>query len=267
MNSPVTIRQLPKDDAIALGAMAMFGEKYGDTVRVVSMGGTDAGSKKEFSLELCGGTHVARTGDIGFFRILSESAVAAGVRRIEALAGMAAVEYSQKQSQTIQKIADALRVNSEDLASRVEQLAEDRKRLERELAELKRQMASGGGGSSGLADYKEISGIKFSARQVEGIPARDLKAVADSIKSKMGGSGIVAVATSDEGRASIVVSVSSDLTARYSAVDLVRLATPILGGSGGGGRADMAQGGGADASKIAEALIAIETALQQKQAA
>ena len=266
-NTPVITRVLPKDDAIAMGAMAMFGEKYGDTVRVVSMGGVDASVGREYSIELCGGTHVARTGDIGFFRILSESAVAAGVRRIEALAGMAAVEYSQKQSQTIQKIADALRVNSDDLASRVEQLAEDRKRLERELAELKRQMASGGGGSSGSADYKEISGIKFSARHVDGIPARDLKAVADSIKSKMGGSGIVAVATSDEGRASIVVSVSADLTARYSAVDLVRLATPILGGSGGGGRADMAQGGGADASKISEALNAIEAALKQKQAA
>ncbi len=264
-NSGVTTRLLPKDEAVALGAMAMFGEKYGDTVRVIAMGGTDAGETKEFSLELCGGTHVARTGDIGYFRVLSESAVSAGVRRIEGLAGDAAIAYTQQEHNILQSIADVLKVPVADLPSRVSQLAEDRKKLERDLSDLRRQMASGGSGSA-PSDIKEISGIKFSAKKVDGIPARDLKSIADNIKSKMG-SGVIVVATSDEGRASIVISVTPDLTARVSAVDLIRVATPILGGQGGGGRPEMAQGGGPDADKIHDAFTAIENALKQKQAA
>lgn len=265
-NTTVSTRLLPKDDAVALGAMAMFGEKYADTVRVIGMGGVDPGAKKEYSLELCGGTHVSRTGDIGFFRVTSESAVAAGVRRIEGLAGGAAIAYTQAENKILQGIADTLKVPVPELQNRVQQLAEDRKRLERELSDLKKQMASGGSGGGSSPDVKDVGGIKFSARQVDGIPARDLKSIADTIKSKLG-SGVIAVATSDEGRASIVISVTPDLTARVSAVDLIKLATPILGGQGGGGRPEMAQGGGPDAGKIADAFAAIENALRQKQAA
>ncbi len=267
-NSDVTIRLLPKDDAIALGAMAMFGEKYGDTVRMVAMGGADKGSSKEFSLELCGGTHVRRTGDIGFFRIISESAVSAGIRRVEALAGEAALLHANGERRLLQSIADTLKAPNSELADRVAQLADDRKRLERELSELKRQVAAGGGGGkSAASESKDLGGVKYTGKQVDGIAARDLKSVADSIKAKLGESSIVAIACADEGRASIVVAVSQDLTAKFSAVDLVRLVTPILGGSGGGGRADMAQGGGSDPTKIPDALTAIESALKQKQAA
>jgi alanyl-tRNA synthetase len=259
-NTPVTTRLLPKDEAIALGAMAMFGEKYADTVRVVAMGGVDGGSGKEYSIELCGGTHVRRTGDIGLFRIVGESAVAAGVRRIEAVAGQAALSLTQHERGLLESMAQHLKIGVADLPGRVAQLADDRKKLERELAELKRHVASGGGGNAVGLDVKTISGIQFSAKHVPGIPARDLKSIADTIRGKIG-SGVIVVASSEEDRASLVVSVTADLTGRVSAVDLIRLATPILGGQGGGGRADMAQGGGPDIGKIDDAFLAIEQAV------
>jgi alanyl-tRNA synthetase len=258
-NTPVTTRILPKDEAIALGAMAMFGEKYADTVRVVAMGGVDAGATKEYSVELCGGTHVKRTGDIGLFRIVGESAVASGVRRIEAVAGQAALALTQHERGLLESMAQQLKISVADLPTRVAQLAEDRKRLERELSEAKRQMAAGGGNAT-AGDVKTVSGMQFSAKHVPGLPARDLKSVADSIRSKIG-SGVIVVASSEEDRASLVVSVTADLTGRVSAVDLIRLATPILGGQGGGGRPDMAQGGGPDVAKINDAFAAIEEAL------
>lgn len=260
-NTPVVTRLLPKDEAIALGAMAMFGEKYADTVRVVAMGGVDADSTQEYSIELCGGTHVRRTGDIGLFRIVSESAVAAGVRRIEAVAGQAALALTQYERGLLETMAQQLKISVADLPTRVAQLADDRKRLERELSDAKRQMATAGSGDGKAAAIKDVGGIKFSASHVAGIPARDLKAVADSLRQKLG-SGVIVVACSEEERASMVISVTADLTGRVSAVDLIRVATPILGGHGGGGRPDMAQGGGPDAAKIDAAFAAIEDALK-----
>jgi alanyl-tRNA synthetase len=201
---------------------------------------------------------------IGAFRILSDAAVAAGVRRIEALAGSAAEAFSQIQDKTLQQLAALLKVAPDAVPARVEQLVEERKKLERELSDVKKKMATGGSGP-GASDFKDIGGIKVSAKQVHGIPARDLKSVADTMKQKMG-SGIVLIAGVDEDKASLVISVSQDLIARISAVDLIKIGTPILGGAGGGGRPEMAQGGGPDIDKIDAAFKAIEQAIAGKAA-
>jgi alanyl-tRNA synthetase len=238
-----------------MGAMALFGEKYGEEVRVVSMGEGE-GNKAAWSIELCGGTHVRRTGDIGYFRILSESAVAAGVRRIEAVTGAFAEAVVAETQRRLNDVAGALRASPADVAERVGALVEDRRKLERQVVELQRKLATGGGG----AEVEQVNGVRFAARNLGEVPARDLKGLADAIGRQIG-SGVVALVSTAEGKASIVVGVSPDLTERFSAVDLVRTASAAVGGKGGGGRPDMAQAGGPDGGHADAALAAIRGAL------
>jgi alanyl-tRNA synthetase len=254
-NSEVTTRLMTPTAAVELGAMALFGEKYGDEVRVVMMGAPE-GNKLAWSIELCGGTHVRRTGDIGYFKILSETAVAAGVRRIEAVTGAAAEAVVAETQHRLNDVAGALRVAPAEAADRITALIEDRRKLERQVTELQKKLATGGA----AAEIEDIGGVKFSARNLGEVPARDLKGLADAIGKQMG-SGVVALVSTAEGKASIVVGVSPDLTGRISAVDLVRAASAAVGGKGGGGRPDMAQAGGPDASRADAALAAVRTAL------
>jgi alanyl-tRNA synthetase len=245
------------DAAIAEGAMALFGEKYGDEVRVVAMGRNRHGASRPiYSLELCGGTHVARTGDIGLVKVTAESASAAGVRRIEALAGPAARSYLEEQDRRVQAAAMALKTTPQELLPRIESLIEDKRRLERELAEARKALAMGGG-ARGEEGISEVNGIKLMTRVLRGIDPRDMKGLVDEGKAKLG-SGIVAlIGLNDEGRAGLIVGVTDDLTSRFNAIDLVRAGSALLGGKGGGGRPDMAQAGGPDSSKAEEALAAI----------
>jgi alanyl-tRNA synthetase len=264
-NAEVATRLMTPDRAIEAGAMALFGEKYGDEVRVVSMGeDRDDHETHPFSVELCGGTHVRRTGDIGFFKIVSESAVASGVRRIEAVTGAAAETYIGQEEELLQQAANALRTSAAELPARLTALLEERKKLERELSEARRAAASGGGAQKSVA--KDVGGIKFAARAVENVPAKELKSLADDLKREVG-SGVVALVGSADGKASIVVGVTEDLLQRFNAVDLVRLGAEALGGKGGGGRPDMAQAGGPDPSRAPAALAAIERAVAEKAVA
>jgi alanyl-tRNA synthetase len=264
-NSPVTTRLMAVDDAIASGARALFGEKYGDEVRVVAMGqnpdGT-GGNTMGWSVELCGGTHVRRTGDIGLVSVVAEAGVAAGVRRIEALTGAAARKAARHLGELAKTAAAELKAPLEELPARVAQVMDERRKLERDLSDAKRRLAMGGGGKVDAADgVRTVGDVKFLARAVEGIDLKDLRSLADEGKKQVG-SGIVAiVGKSDDGKAGIVVGVTADLTARFSAVDLVRKGAEALGGKGGGGRPDMAQAGGPDGSKADAALAAVEAAL------
>ncbi len=253
-NLEVATRITTPDAAVKEGAMALFGEKYGDEVRVVSMG---SGADK-VSVELCGGTHVKRTGDIGSFRILSEAALAAGVRRIEAVTGMPALAYAQSRDDLLAKTAESLKAPVADIPARVQALIDERKKLERELSDLRKKLAAGG--TSGDNGAKKINGVSFVGRVLSGIPAKELKGMADEIKKQIG-SGVVALVCTDNGKVSIVVGVTNDLTAKINAVDLVRLGAAAADGKGGGGRPDMAQAGGSDVSKTAEVLSVIEKAL------
>jgi alanyl-tRNA synthetase len=219
------------------------------------MGAPD-GNKSAWSIELCGGTHVRRTGDIGYFKIVSESAVSAGVRRIEAVTGAAAEAVVAQTAGRLARAAAELKTSPADVADRVAALLEDRRKLERQLAELQKKLATGGGG----AEVEQINGIKLAARNLGDVPARELKSLADAIGQQLG-SGVVALVSTAEGKASIVVGVSKDLTSKVSAVDLVRAASAAVGGKGGGGRPDMAQAGGPDATQADGALAAIRTAL------
>ncbi|MCW5773789.1 MAG: alanine--tRNA ligase, partial [Rhodospirillaceae bacterium] len=271
-NGEVSTRLMTPDEAVKAGALALFGEKYGDEVRVVAMGvdtapSADGGKPKPFfSTELCGGTHVRRTGDIGLFKIVGESAVAAGVRRLEVLTGPAAEAYIAEEEKALKAAAAALKTSAAELPDRVVSLLEERKKLERELADARRALAMGGGsGKSGGDEAKSVNGIKYAARSLADVPAKDLKPLADELKKKLG-SGVVAVISAVEGKASIVVAVTEDLTKRVSAVDLVRIGSAALGGQGGGGRPDMAQAGGPDPSKADAALAAIEQALAERAA-
>jgi alanyl-tRNA synthetase len=263
-NGEVTTRLMSVDEAIEEGAMALFGEKYGDEVRVVSMGvdPTGGGNRPVFSMELCGGTHVRRTGDIGLVHIVAQSASAAGVRRIEALAGEAALRHLADQSERLAEASDLLKVLPAEVPRRIESLLEERKRLERELAETRRQLAMAGGAKGApAAEPIDVGGVKFMGRVVEGVEPKDLKALADQGKKAVG-SGVVAfVAVAEDGKAAVVVGVTDDLTRRYSAVDLVRAGSSALGGKGGGGRPDMAQAGGPDGSKAEQAVEAIRSAI------
>ncbi|MBC7951512.1 MAG: alanine--tRNA ligase [Rhodospirillaceae bacterium] len=256
-NRDVGTKLMTPDEAIKAGAMALFGEKYGDEVRVVAMGGDDTGL--HFSVELCGGTHVRRTGDIGGFKIVSESAVAAGVRRVEAVTGGAFVAWAEEQEELVARSASALKSAPADIPARIAQILDDRRKLERELAETRKQMATGGGGGGGAAT-KVVNGITFAGRVLENVPAKDLKGMADEIKKQIG-SGVVALLSTDGGKVSLVVAVTEDLTAKISAVDLVRVGSEAVGGKGGGGRPDMAQAGGPDASQAQAAIDKIEAAL------
>ena len=262
-NDQVSTRLMTVDAAIAEGAMALFGEKYGDEVRVVSMGRNEHGAGRPiYSLELCGGTHVSRTGDIGLVKVVGESAVAAGVRRIEALAGSAARAYLEEQDRRVQAAAAALKAPASEIVTRIESLMDERRKLERELAEAKKQLAMGGGAKGGGDEgISEVNGIKLMARVVKGISPNDMKGLVDEGKARLG-SGIVAlVGLNDEGRAGLVVGVTNDLVSRFSAIDLVRAGAAVLGGKGGGGRPDMAQAGGPDGAKAEEALAAVKAAL------
>jgi len=261
-NEAVVTRLMDPDSAVEAGALALFGEKYGDEVRVVSMGEQeDLGH--HYSTELCGGTHVRRTGDIGLFKVIGESAVAAGVRRIEAVTADGALAYFEGRDQALKGAAEALKVKPEDVPTRVEALIEERRKLERELSDARRKLALGGSGGNGAAaapDVKEVNGIKFAPRVLDGVPAKDLKGMADELKKSLG-SGVVALISVTEGKANVVVAVTEDLTGRLNAVDLVRVGSAAVGGKGGGGRPDMAQAGGPDGDKAAAAVDAIAAAL------
>ena len=263
-NRPVTTRLMAVDDAIASGARALFGEKYGDEVRVVSMG-QGSGNTMGWSVELCGGTHVRRTGDIGMISLVGESGVAAGVRRIEALTGRAARKSANKQLQVVKAAAAELKVPLEEMPARIGALLDERKKLERDLSEAKKKLAMGGGAgakTSGQAgDVRQVNGVKLLARSVSGIDLKDLRSLADEGKRQVGSGVVVIVATAEDGKAGIVVGVTDDLTERFNAVDLVKKGAEALGGKGGGGRPDMAQAGGPDGSKAEDALKAIEAAL------
>ncbi|KAB0680859.1 alanine--tRNA ligase [Aureimonas leprariae] len=269
-NAPVETRLMAVDDAIALGAMALFGEKYGDEVRVVSMGNArEDTAKAAYSIELCGGTHARATGDIGLVHVVSESAVGAGVRRIEALTGEGVRDYFNEQDARVRRVAAALKVQPADVAERVEALVEERRKLEREVAELRRKvaLAGDGAGAGGGAAPREIGGVSFVGRVLEGVAAKDLKGLVDETKASLG-SGIIAFAGVADGKASVVVGVTPDLTARFDAVELVRRASAAIGGKGGGGRPDMAQAGGPDAANASAAIAAVEEALgRQAEAA
>ncbi|MGO4558893.1 alanine--tRNA ligase [Rhizobiales bacterium 3FA27D7] len=263
-NSPVTTRLMSVDDAIAEGAMALFGEKYGDEVRVVTMGTGLHGAKanRPYSVELCGGTHVKATGDIGLVRIVSDSGVAAGVRRIEALTGEAARRHLDEQDRRLKTVAATLKISPADVPARVEALLEERKKLERELTDAKKKLAMGGGAANGAAETasETVAGVGFMGKAVSGVAPKDLKSLADEGKKALG-SGVVVLVGEADGKASVVVAVTEDLTARFSAVDLVRVASAALGGQGGGGRPDMAQAGGPDASKADDAIAAVRATL------
>lgn len=262
-NSPVTTRLMSVDDARAEGAMALFGEKYGDEVRVVSMGQGLHGAKtgKPYSIELCGGTHVSATGDIGLVRILGDSAVSSGVRRLEAVTGEAARAYLAEQDERVKALATSLKVQPADVLTRVEALMDERRKLEKELADAKRKLAMGGGQGASEEAVRDIGGVKFLGKAISGVDPKDLKGLADDGKASLGSGVVTLIGVSEDGKASAVVAVTADLVGRFSAVDLVRVASAALGGKGGGGRPDMAQAGGPDGSKADEALEAVAAAL------
>ncbi|MEJ1161016.1 alanine--tRNA ligase [Prosthecomicrobium sp. N25] len=262
-NEEVVTRLMGVDDAIASGARALFGEKYGEEVRVVSMGRYTDGNRagKTYSVELCGGTHVRRTGDIGLVSILGESAVAAGVRRLEAVTATGARRHLGEQDRRLREVAGALRVTAADVVGRVEALVEERRRLERELTEAKKKLAMGGGGTSAGDGVREVAGLRFLGRSVSGVAPKDLKSLADEAKKAVGSGVVALVGVAEDGKAAIVVAVTEDLTGGLSAVDLVRVGSEALGGKGGGGRPDMAQAGGPDGAKAEAALAAVAAAL------
>ena len=260
-NAPVVTRLLSRDDAVASGARALFGEKYGDEVRVVAMG-EGSGNTMAWSVELCGGTHVGRTGDIGIISVVGESAVASGVRRVEALTGRSARANANHLAALAKATASELRVPIDEAPARVAALLDERKRLERELSEAKKKLAMGGGGKAEGADgMRAVGDIKLMARTVEGIDLKDLRSLADEGKKAIGSGVVAIVGVTEDGKAGIVVGVTNDLVARFNAVDLVRKGAEALGGKGGGGRPDMAQAGGPDGSKAGAALAAVEAAL------
>ncbi|WP_127143268.1 alanine--tRNA ligase [Pelagibacterium montanilacus] len=262
-NGPVETRLMAVDDAVAAGAMALFGEKYGEEVRVVSMGTALEGEKagKTYSMELCGGTHVRRTGEIGLVRVVQETSVASGVRRVEALTADGARAYFAEQEAQLRAVASALKVSPRDALARVEALVEERRTLERQLADARQKMAMGGGANENGAAAETIEGVQFLGRVVEGLQPKDLRGLVDQGKKQIGSGIVTIVGLTEDGKAGIAVGVTEDLTARFSAVDLVRAGSEALGGKGGGGRPDMAQAGGPDAGKADEAVAAVKAML------
>ena len=260
-NAAVETRVMDIDAAMDAGALALFGEKYGDEVRVVAMGGPSPADRAQFSVELCGGTHVSRTGDIGLFKILGDMAVSAGVRRIEAATGAAAFDYLSAEDRLLHDTAAILKTGAGEVPERVSTLLEERRKLEREVSELRRKLAAGGAeGGDAAPSWKTVAGVNFAPRLLDDVPAKELKPLADELKKRMG-SGVAALVAANDGKASIVVGVTEDLTHRLSAVDLVKIGAAALGGKGGGGRPDMAQAGGPDAGRADAAIAAIEQAL------
>jgi alanyl-tRNA synthetase len=266
-NDEVTTRLMAVDDARDAGARALFGEKYGDEVRVVSMGKTareHGANALGWSVELCGGTHVRRTGDIGLISVTGESAVASGVRRIEALTGNHARKHANDTMVLAKTAAAELRTTLEDMPARITALMEERKKLERDLSDARKKLAMGGGGAvNGAASLgtRDVGNVKLMARAVEGIEMKDLKSLVDEGKKQLGSGVVAIVGVTGDGKAGVVVGVTADLTSRYNAVELVRAASEALGGKGGGGRPDMAQAGGPDGTKADAALAAIEKAM------
>jgi len=260
-NDAVEVRVMGRDEAIAGGAMALFGEKYGEEVRVVTMGKEPDG--EVYSMELCGGTHTRRTGDIALVKLIGEGAVAAGVRRVEALTGQAALAHVEEEEAWLEAAAATLKTVPQALPERVQDLLTEKRRLEQELAELRRKMAAG---DTGQAAAKRVGNVALAARTLDGVPAKELRSAADSIKQGLG-SGVVALVAVNEGKAAVVVSVSDDLKDRVDAVELVKAGVAALGGKGGGGRPDFAQGGGPDGAAAAAALEAIEAALAERTGA
>jgi alanyl-tRNA synthetase len=258
-NAPVITRLMGRDDAVASGARALFGEKYGDEVRVVAMG--KGGNALGWSVELCGGTHVRRTGDIGVVSVIAEGAVASGVRRIEALTGTAARKELNRHRNDIRLVAAEMNAPLAEVTARAAALVAERKRLERELSEAKKKLAMGGGGSDSADGVRTVGDIRLMARSVAGIELKDLRGLADEGKKKVGSGVVAIVGVTGEGKAGLVVGVTPDLTGRFNAVDLARKGAEALGGKGGGGRPDLAQAGGPDGSKADAALAAIEAAL------
>ena len=263
-NAPVETHLMAIEDALESGAMALFGEKYGDEVRVVSMGAPDTGSNRSaWSVELCGGTHTKRTGDIGLIKITNEAGSAAGVRRIEALTADGARSYLDAQDHELRQTAAVLKVRPEDVSERVKALMDEKKQLERQLSDAKKQVALGGGGSAEAAGdaIKTIGDVKLLARTVQGLNPKDLRGLIDDGKKQIGSGVVAIVGVTDEGKAGLAVGVTNDLVKSWSAVDLVKAGAEALGGKGGGGRPDMAQAGGPDGARAAEALTAIEARL------
>jgi alanyl-tRNA synthetase len=260
-NGSVETRLMTPDEAIAEGAMALFGEKYGDEVRVVSMG--SEGDGKTYSIELCGGTHVRALGDIGVFKIVGESAVSSGVRRVEALTGEAARQWLNARDEKLREAATALKTAPDDVPARVVALIEERRRLERELAEARKALALGGGSGGGPAAAETIGGVAFAGQVLDGFEAKGLRGAVDDAKSRLG-SGVAVLVAVNDGRASVAVGVTADLVTQISAVDLLRQAVAVLGGQGGGGRPDMAQGGGPDGDKAGDAVAAVRAALERR---
>ncbi len=261
-NSLVSTRLMGVDEAVEAGAMALFGEKYGEEVRVVSMGVglAEQEGKQVYSLELCGGTHVERTGDIGLIKVTSESATSSGVRRIEAVVGNAARSYLEEREKELLDAASALKVSPAQVVKRVEALVADKKKLERELAEVKKKLALGGGTNGDEPSVETIGDVNFMGRVLDGINPKELRGMIDEAKNQMG-SGIVVLIAVNDGKAGVSVGVTSDLTEKYSAVDLVRIGSGVVGGKGGGGRPDLAQAGGPDGAKANQAIEAIKQAI------
>ena len=257
-NEPVTTRLMSVDEAIASGARALFGEKYGDEVRVVSMGTNEDG--RAYSVELCGGTHAARTGDIGLVSVTGEGAVAAGVRRLEAMTGAGARRQLNADSRRLRDLAGLLKVPAGEAEARLSALIEERRKLERELTEARKKLAMGGGGEA-QDPAREVAGTKLLARAVTGVEMKDLKSLVDEAKTKLGSGVVAIVGVAEDGKAGVVVGVTPDLTERFDAVALVRSASEALGGKGGGGRRDMAQAGGPDGAQAQAALEAVAAAM------
>lgn len=257
-NVPVITELMTPEAAVQQGAMALFDEKYGETVRVVSMG---EGANRH-SCELCGGTHARATGDIGLFRLVSESGISAGVRRIEAVVGRRALDLMRQQNQLLEMMMNTLKsTNADDMLSKVSALLDEKKHLEKEVVELRQKVAlAAANPTEGASDVKTVNGVSFVGKVLTGTPAKELKPLVDAFKKKIG-SGVIALISNYEGKVSIVVGVTADLTGKYNAVDFVRAASPIVDGQGGGGRPDMAQAGGSNAGKATEALQKIESLL------
>ena len=253
-NYKVNTVLMSQNEAVESGAMALFGEKYGEEVRVVSM----EKDGEVYSRELCGGTHVCNTGDIGYFNIISESAVAAGIRRIECVTGCSAHEYVMDIESKLHSVCDILKTNVNDLNARINNLLNEKKKLEQEVFNLKKALASGG--ASSQDEVEVVNGVKFIGKVIPDVHPKELKAFIDEMSSKIG-SGVIVLGTDKDGKASIVVGVTKDLTDKYNAVDLVRIASAQVGGQGGGGRPDMAQAGGSDASKLPLAFEEVKKAL------
>ena len=257
-NEPVVTRLMTPDEAVASGALALFGEKYGDEVRELSMGREE--DARFFSVELCGGTHVAATGDIALLKIIGESAVSSGVRRIEALTGEGALSWLNQRDAKLKEAASSLKAAPDEVPARIAALVENSRKLERELAEAKKALAMGGGGKAEAAGPEQVGGVNFLGQVVEGLDPKGLRGEVDAMKQRVG-SGVAVLIAVNEGRGSVAVGVTDDVAGQISAVELVKAAVAALGGQGGGGRPDMAQGGGPDGAKADDALQAVRDAL------